>query len=60
MAKDIDKLVVNMKVSFTMWEALKIRVSGIFKGVAEYKQMGDITQITYKDGTEMTFKEVVK
>ena len=38
---------LNVKVRISMWQALKIRISGLFKNIEEYNQFGDVIIITY-------------
>lgn len=40
--------IINVKVKFSMWDALKIRVSGIFKNAESFKQVGDVIKVIYK------------
>lgn len=40
---------LEVKVKFSMWQAFKIRVSGLFKNVKTFDQNGDVIKITYND-----------
>ena len=47
MAQVIDSILVNLKVKFSFWQALKLRLSGILKNAETFEQVGDVTKITY-------------
>jgi hypothetical protein len=46
MASDTATITVNVKMS--LWQAIKIRVSGIFKNTETYEQVGNCIKIKYK------------
>ena len=47
MAKNVGKVTFDLRVKFSMWQALKIRVSGIFKNAESFDQVGEVIKITY-------------
>ena len=38
---------LDVRVKFSMWQAIKIRVSGLFKNIDKFEQAGDVIKITY-------------
>ena len=48
MADSTATVVVRIKMS--LWQAIKIRVSGIFKNAETYEQVGGFIKIKYKAG----------
>ena len=42
------KIKVLPQVKITLWQAIKLRLSGIFRKVALIEQIGDLLKITYK------------
>lgn len=47
MGKNVGELTYNIKVKFSMWQALKFRVAGIFKNAESFEQVGEVIKITY-------------
>jgi hypothetical protein len=39
---------ITVKVNFSLWQAIKLRVSGIFKNAEMYEQVGECIKITYQ------------
>ena len=39
---------LEVQVKFSMWQALKIRISGLFRDIERFEQVGDVIKITYK------------
>ena len=50
MATDMATITVMMKMS--LWQAIKIRISGIFKSAETYEQVGGFIKIKYKEDRE--------
>ena len=47
MAQVVDSMLVNLKVRFSFWQALKLRLSGILKNAEMFEQVGEVMKITY-------------
>jgi len=39
---------VNFKLNVTLWQAIKIRISGVFKNAESFEQQGQYIVIKYK------------
>ena len=39
--------ILNIKVKFSIWQALKCRLSGLFKNIETYEQVNNVIKITY-------------
>lgn len=39
---------INVTVKMSLWQAIKIRISGIFKNAESFEQVGELTQIKYR------------
>ena len=52
MAKVAEPITLNLKVlprvKITLWQAIKLRLSGMFRKVALIEEIGDLLKITYK------------
>ena len=40
---------INIKIRMSLWQAIKIRISGIFKNAKNFRQAGDYIIIDYKE-----------
>ena len=47
MAQIPSSIFLNIKVKFSFWQALKLRLSGILKNAETFEQVGDVIKITY-------------
>ncbi len=43
-----DMATINVMIKMSLWQAIKIRVSGIFKNAETYEQVGQCIKIKYK------------
>lgn len=41
--------VIQISLKMSLWEAIKIRMSGIFKNAIAYEQVGNCITIKYKE-----------
>ena len=39
---------INVMVKMSLWQAIKIRISGVFKNAESFEQVGDCIQIKYR------------
>ena len=46
---DMSDAKINIKIRMSLWQAIKIRISGIFKNVKNFRQAGDYIVIDYRE-----------
>ena len=43
------KIKVVPEIKMTLWQAVKIRISGIYKNLEHIEQIGDVLKVTYRE-----------